>query len=279
MVGFCRDEVHSVTKGVNILVCTMNYRIFSIHFCIRFLLVNMPSPFSWFSWHWTSVRKLSVRDSFLYISTWHLSFQAHWHDASVHEVFDVQHCIDDFRVDVDRCDVRGTFDLVGRTSETQNAVRESLLGTTHGCNTSVYCMTWFWSRHKMVLVVMDWGWSRCQLLLKMAKFKLKAGMPLIVRKRGKIGHRQRGDELVCSGRRKSVGSVHGVSSVGTTLIFCLLLFASVIQPSHQSDATDNGLQVRTYDFYSPHCCLLAYCWRFCSADFYRTRVRSLVRLD
>ena len=32
------------------------------------------------------------------------------------EVFDVQHCIDDFRVDVDRCDVRGTFDLVGRTN-------------------------------------------------------------------------------------------------------------------------------------------------------------------
>ena len=51
--------------------------------------------------------------------------------------------IDDFRVDVDRCDVRGTFDLVGQTSETQNAVRESLLGTTHGCNTPVYFITWY----------------------------------------------------------------------------------------------------------------------------------------
>ena len=78
----------------------------------------------------------------------------------------------------------------------------------------------------------------------MGKFRFKAGMPLIVRKRGKMLSK-RGDELVCSGRRKSVRSVHGVSSVGTTLIFCLLLFASVIKPSHQSDATDNGLQVRT----------------------------------
>ena len=93
---------------------------------------------------------------------------------------------------------------------------------------------------EMVLVVMDWGWSRCQLL-----FRLKAGMPLIVRKKGEMLSKR--DELVCSGSRKSgwafFKSVPGVSSVGTTLIFCLLLFASVIQPSHQSDATDNGLQV------------------------------------
>ena len=78
----------------------------------------------------------------------------------------------------------------------------------------------------------------------MGKFRFKTEMPLFVRKRDKMLFK-RGDELVCSGRRKSVRNVRGVSSVGTTLIFCLLLFASVIQPSHQSDATDNGLQVRT----------------------------------
>ena len=82
----------------------------------------------------------------------------------------------------------------------------------------------------------------------MGKFRFKAGMPLIVRKRGEMLSK-RGNELVCSGCRKSgwafFKSVPDVSSVGTTLIFCVLLFASVIQPSHQSDATDNGLQVRT----------------------------------
>ena len=86
-----------------------------------------------------------------------------------------------------------------------------------------------------------------ELLSKMGKFRFKAGMPLIVRKRDKMISK-RGDELVCSGRPKSgwafFRSVRGVSSVGTTLIFCVLLFASVIQPSHQGDATDNGLQVR-----------------------------------
>ena len=73
-------------------------------------------------------------------------------------------------------------------------------------------------------------------------------MPLIVRKRDKMISKRK-DELVCSGRRMSGWafsiSVRGVSSFGTTLIFCLLLLASVIQPSHQSDAADNGMQVET----------------------------------
>ena len=87
-----------------------------------------------------------------------------------------------------------------------------------------------------------------ELLLKMGRFRFKAGMPLIVRKRGEVLSK-REDELVSSGRRKSGWafsiSVRGVSSFGTTLIFCLLLLASVIQPSHQSDAADNGMQVKT----------------------------------
>ena len=54
--------------------------------------------------------------------------------------------IDDFRVDVDRCDVRGTFDLVGRTNvgNTKRSKGEPV-GTNawmqHLNFVAVYCLT------------------------------------------------------------------------------------------------------------------------------------------